>query len=517
MIFEPGRLEKPGFSHIKFEELRMRWSIWIVLAALTFHGSAEGKTLFEGRAKFKSIQAYKTHLSKFRLKLFSKDEDNREEALERILNSLENPPQKGDSAFPFQMLGDFVVGIGKPEDGEIDKDLQEKGLKHLIENALDDDYSITRREFALLQLDRIIRAKTSRPSPFLEDTLEALEVLSKDSQPVLSLAAIYSLGALAGRKGKAWEDIGEEAAEILVKRMDSDDLEIRRFAILTTIRTLNFAVKPTDTPKELWEELVEAVEDIKSPKFFRGIRPHLTRLIEAKKNSPFSSQVGEAKEALRDFKRKTKPSQGPFNEVLSEFSETDDLWEINAALARIELEGRGDSALRALGLNAVIAKASKPNVTPYTLRVLLASMLLQGRVYGSPSMYYRSSIELLELAMIHRNNGKANIPLTHLAMLLASTDRPGLVIPVLNEIKSFAVARTQPVWTGRRMIALLFLQAGDAPKARIRLHALMVLEEIGKSSKNWALRSEVWTRMSHLARFAKDHNVKSRAAKWLKG
>ena len=403
----------------------MRWSIWIVLAALTIPGSALGKTLFEGRGKFKSIHAYQNHLSGIRLKLFSKDEDNREEALEQIVESLENPPKNGDSAFPLRMLGDFVVGLGKPKGGKLDKDLQEKGLEHLIKNALDDDYSITRREFALLQLHRIVRAKTPRPSPFLEETLEALETLSNNPHLVLSLGAIHSLGVLATRKGKDWEDIIEEAADILIKRMDNDDLEIRRFAILTTIRTLHFAVKPTDTPKELWEELVEALEEIESPKFFRGIRPHLTRLIKAKKRSPFAGQVKEAKEALQDFKRKTKPSEGPFNEILTQFSETSDLPEINAALARFEAEGRRDPSLRAMGLNAVIAKASKLDVKPYTLRVLLNSMIFHGRVYGSPSMYYRSSIELLELAMIHLNNSKANIPLTQLAILLAAAE-PGV-------------------------------------------------------------------------------------------
>lgn len=495
----------------------MRWSIWIVLAALAIHGPAVGKTIFEGRAKLQSIQAYKKHLSGIRLKLFSRDEDTREDALEQIFDSLEEPPGKGDAEFPLQVLGDLLVGEGKPEDGEIDKDLQEKALNRLIKNALEDDHAISRREFALWQLHRLVRVKTSRPSPLMEDTLAALEDLSEDPQLVLSLAAIHSLGALATRNGKAWEDTGEEAAEILIDRMDSDDLEIRRFAILSTIRSLHFALKPTDTPKELWEELVEAIEDIESPRFFAGIRPHLELLIKAKKNSPFGSEVSEAMEAIEDFDKKTKASKGPFHEILSEFIATSDLEDMNEALARIEAEGRRDPTLRALGLNAVIAKASNLKIAPYTLRVLLSSMLRQGRVHGSATMYYRSSMELLGLSTIHRGNGKANIPLTHLAMLLASTDRPGLVIPVINEIKTFTMARSQPLWTARRMIALLFLQAGDSPNAEIRLHALKVLQAIEKSSKNWALRSEVWTRISHLARFAKDNDVKSRAAQWLKG
>ena len=144
-------------------------------------------------------------------------------------------------------------------------------------------------------------------------------------------------------------------------------------------------------------------------------------------------------------------------------------------------------------------------------------MLRQGRVPGSPMMYYRTAAQLLDLTFTHRGNGMANIPLAQLARLLASTDQPGLVVPVLDEIKAMAMAQTQPVWIGRRMVALLFLQAGDSPNGKIRQHALRLLEETGKVGRNWAVRREVWTRMALLARFARDNEVKSRAVRWLKG
>jgi hypothetical protein len=132
-------------------------------------------------------------------------------------------------------------------------------------------------------------------------------------------------------------------------------------------------------------------------------------------------------------------------------------------------------------------------------------------------MYYRAANQLLDLAIIHRSSGKAHLPLTQLARLLASTDKPGLVLPVLENIKSLAAARNQPVWVGRRLVALLYLQSGDSPNSEIRAQALKLLQETGDSGRNWAIRAEVHTRMGHLARFARDAEIKAKAADWLKG
>ncbi len=495
----------------------MRWPIWALVAGVIMQGPAFAETLYDKRSGFDTIQAYQNYLLGVRANLYAQDEDDREDAFELIEDSLENPPLDGDEEFPLGLLGDLMLGTDRPADGKIDLDILDDGLEHLIDNALEEDFSISRREFALGQLRRVVRAKRlARPS-FREDTFDALASLSEDSRLVLAHGAINALGAIATRAEAGWRTRGEEAAEILIDLMDDGNLEIRRIAILETIASLHAAGRPGETVNDLWEELAEALDEIESPTLQADLRPPLTRLIEAHKDSPFASQAGEVREELEDFDARTKPAEGPYADVLARLAEEEDLPELEALLARIQMEGRADPTLRAMGLAAVMAKASNNEIEPYALRVLLNSMLRQGRVPGSPMMYYRTAAQLLDLTFTHRGNGMANIPLAQLARLLASTDQPGLVVPVLDEIKAMAMAQAQPVWIGRRMVALLFLQAGDSPDGKIRQHALRLLEETGKVGRNWAVRREVWTRMALLARFARDDEVRSRAVRWLKG
>ena len=505
----------------------MRWPICafaaglLLLMMLLIQSPAAADTLFDKRKGLESIQAYQKYLRAVRAKLYVKDEDDREDAFELIEDSLKKPPLDGDEQFPLGLLGDLMLGTEFPKNGELDEDIQEEGLEHLIDSAIDDDFSISRREFALGQLRRVVRAKRLVRTAFRDDTFEALLRLSEDPRLVLAHGAINALGAIAAREGVRWAEKGEAAAEILIDQMDGKDIEIRRIAILETIETLHGAKRPNDLSRKLWEELSDAVEDIESPSLQVSLRPHLTRLIKTKGKSSFADQVKELKEAMDDapgdFKARAKPAEGPYAEILAQLTEEDDLSDLEALLARVEAEGRADPTLRAMGLATVMAKASNPEIPSYTLRVLLDSLLRQGRVAGSPMMYYRAATQLLDLTFTHSANGKANIPLSQLARLLASTDRPGLVLPVLEEIKAMAMAKTQPVWIGRRMVALLFLQAGDSPNKKIRQHALQLLEETGKMGRNWAIRREVWTRMALLARFARDAGVKSRATSWLKG
>lgn len=494
----------------------MRVSIWIVLAFVAVPGGAVGDTLFEKRTSSQSIQTFQKHLLDIRSKLYSEDDDDREDAFELIEESLDEPPQKGDSEFALQLLGDLMLESGRPAGGEIDVEIQEEGLGKIIENALGSDFSFTRREFALGQLRRIVRARRLRDSSFLEDIFEALTTLSENPNLVLAHGALNALGPLSTRGGgEAWLETGEEAAEILLARMESDNFEIRRIAMMETIGALHGASAFNDTGEELWEGLTEAVGDLESPTFFRDLRPHLNRLAERQLKSAYEDQAQELNEALKDFDNKISPTEDPFPEILVSLSEEEDPGTLENLLARIEAEGRGDHAKRVLGLIAVRERASKLEIAPYTLRLLLGSLLRMGRVAGSPIMFYRTGTHLLDLAAVHRAGGMSNLPLSHLARLLASTDRPGLVVPLLNRIKALARAKTQPIWIARRMVALVFLQAGDSPNEKIRGAALKVLQDIGRSGGNWAIRQEVWHRISLLARFARDEDVKSEAVRWL--
>ncbi|MCZ6730597.1 MAG: hypothetical protein O7C61_12895 [SAR324 cluster bacterium] len=495
----------------------MRRPILVVLAVLLAQAPAYAETLFDKRGKRASIQSYQSYLHGVRAKLFDSDEDKREEAFELIEESLENPKLDGDWEFPLELLGDLMLGTALPADADIDQDLQEEGLDLLIKNALNDSFPISRREFALGQLRRVVHAKRLVNPDFREDTFDALSTLSGDTLLVLSHGAVNALGAVAMRRGSRWKETADDAAEILADRMDEDNLELRRIAILETLELLRTAKQPRERLNNLWEELAEAVEDIDSASLQQDLRPRLLRLAKANESTPFASQAEELRDAVKELKKRTKPAKGAFPEILAQLADEQDIPDLEALLARIEKDGRSDPTLRTLGLAAVVARASRQETAPYILRLLLDSLLRQGRVKGSPMMYYRTASQLINLTYAHRGSGKANLPLAQLARLLASTDKPGLVVPVLDEIKSMAMGKAQPVWIGRRMVALLFLQAGDSPNARIRQHALQLLQVIGRAGRNWAIRREVWTRMALLARFARDDGIKAGAQRWLKG
>lgn len=487
----------------------------LVLMALPDPGLAD--TLFDKREKGQTIQEFHAYLESVRSQLFAPDEDDREDAFERIEESLENPPLTGDAIFALALLGDVLVDAGRPPGGKDDRGLREDAAELLTETALDSSLVISRREAALAQLLRVVRAKRIPNFQIRDDIFNSLATLSEDSRPVIAHGAIIALTIVAGISGKTWGMFTAPTVDLLQDRMSGSDLEMRRNAILEVVYILEKTDLPSEISQVLWEELAENLDDIESPTLQNDLRPHLKRLLDKHKSSPFTSQAEEVREELEDFSAKADPAEGKLPELFEQLTEEDDLEDLESLLARLEAVARQEPTLRAIVTTALMTKASDIRIDPYFLRITLDSLARLGRVPGSAMMYYRTANQLLDLAFIHRSSGKAHFPLTQLARLLASTDKPGLVLPVLENIKYLAAARNQPVWVGRRLVALLYLQSGDSPNEEIRAHALKLLREMGASARNWAIRAEVHIRMGQLSRFARDAGIKAKAADWLKG
>jgi hypothetical protein len=128
-------------------------------------------------------------------------------------------------------------------------------------------------------------------------------------------------------------------------------------------------------------------------------------------------------------------------------------------------------------------------------------------------VFYRSASTLLDATALLRDQAVAAIPLDELGSLMASTDQIALLAPVQAEVQALAVSGL-PFWLKRRLVALLFVQAGDSINGAVRADALARLSWLGRSSQSWPLRMEVLVRMRQLAEFAAHAEVKTIAAQW---
>ncbi len=96
---------------------------------------------------------------------------------------------------------------------------------------------------------------------------------------------------------------------------------------------------------------------------------------------------------------------------------------------------------------------------------------------------------------------------------MVSTDYEQLLLPILTEI-SLSLESEFQVWIARRLIGLIFLQAGDSPNAKVAMESAKILVQIAKTSKLSVLRWEANKRLEYLAQFAKENTVRKYAANW---
>ena len=492
----------------------MRIVVGLLVAAFLLVESGFAETVYDNRNQYQTIGAYQRALNQVRAKLYSDDDDVREDALELLIDSGEQPIQDGDTIFPLTVLADLVMGIGAPDGIEIDDDLQEEALEFIIDAAIEEDHSIGRREIALNQLIRIASVEQLADFGWSEEAVGTLIDLVDSDNFILVHGALVGLGRVVNQSLSDWEDLAASAAEAIGERMGDSDTEIRRIALNQGIKSLYQAEEATDAIETLWDILGDVIGEIESPALQKEMRARTSALIKKQQGSIFQDEVDEVREELRDLKTERRLASESLEESLEELQDEEDLEDIEAYLSKVEREVTGKHA-KLLGAASALAEiAANPEISQYKLRYVTDSMVILAFKAQSALVYYRTASAMAELVALHRTSIMATVPMAQLGRLMAATDQMSLIVPVVNEMRDLALSQ-MPHWIRRRLVALIFMQAGDALQAGTRQHAFEQLSTLGRaSSTSWGVRMEVLTRMNQLAQYTKYADTKASAAKW---
>ncbi|MCP4296491.1 MAG: hypothetical protein GY786_12885 [Proteobacteria bacterium] len=497
----------------------MNRKLGILLMALLFTLTAWGESFYTSAYRTDAKDLKNFVKSQLKL-LYSDDEDKREETLDKVKEASRQSLKEGDSFFPFKILGDFVLSSEAPGKLASDEDymdeiksLQEQALEFLIDEAKDEDLNISGREFVVHQLSRIVSADSLPKFSWNEDSMELLDSMSKDDNGILRHAAVVGVKKVALKTEDKWSSLSEKAAEVLVRDIGNDDLVRQRISYLESINVLSRAQVNNDATEKIWEMISEDLEDIKSPQMQERISDKVSNLISIKLGAVFQDQVNEAKENLDDIESQKKLSKEPVTDLLELLKEEEDPIEIEAAIDRLVNESRKNRSLAYIVYSGIIGITSNLEIQPYKLRLLHGALIRMTHSIKSSLFYYRTALFFLSEISVHKQSAKANIPLIMLGNLLSSTDHPSLVLPVLEEI-SHAADSNLPMWIKRRLVTVIFLQAGDSPSRETGMGAAKYLTSLAENSGNIAIKWEAITRVNFLAKFAKDEAVKKYSANW---
>lgn len=495
----------------------------VFLAGLRAPHALAAETLFDKRTPLNSIHAYVEYLGQVRLRLLAPGGKTSGPAMELVLDSLAKPPYPGDADFPLALLGDLAAG----EDAETpggrrrdtrrgaDRDLQAEALDRLMDEAQAGGLSLSRRLMATRQLGRVISAKSLSGPSLRKSALETLVEISGGKELLLKLEALSTLGPAAVSPERSRQDEAAAAGSALWEQLDQDP-ESRRMALLLIIQALGEARQPTPVVDRLWSELVGAVEDIRSPRLALEVEPRLKALTSPGAGSPFRKQHAAVQRALKDM----SPGPGPVKvgpkEALEKLKATKDPAETEGLLIRLSELTAGNPALASEVIATLTALAGGRDIQPPRLRLLLGGIMDFSRHHQSAFQYFQNAGRLMELALAHKQDYRALLPLEELERLLAGADYPLAVAQALDEAAAVIGADGVPAWLGGRLLELAAGLAGNSPGLEVRERAFSLLAQTA-SAGNWALRMEAWRRMEQLSTRAGNRDIRTRAARWLKG
>jgi hypothetical protein len=492
----------------------MKRTLATLVVTLLLCGAASAQTIFDTRDDLKSVRKYKDFLQSKRQSLYAPDKSVRKDTFALLKNSAASPVREGDSIFAMLPLAEFVMAVAAPQGGKKpDDSLQSDAVDLLIEYAKDSKQTLTARENALGALGQIAAAEKLQDFGWNKDSVKALAAVADGKDPLLVHAAFVGLGKVAVKSGKDWRDLADTAAKAMVARLGDKDPLVQRLAFLECLRVIQNAREFNDATERTWDKLTAYLGDIRSPALQDEVKTRYSAIVAERQGSVFRKQAAAAKKELDRLSPIRKLASDSLADLLVTVREQDDPVKLEAALTKIIEDTKNDRALQLYAFSAMGSAATQPEVSGYKLQVIGDAQIELARRTGSPLMYYRAASTLLGLASIHHDSSKASVPLVVLARLIASTDQPALVIPVLDEVRDMALTDL-PAWLDSRLIALLFLQAADSPVDGNRAKAFQDLAQVGQDSRNWAMRYEVLTRMEQLEKLSKDSNIQGLAAKW---
>ena len=492
----------------------MKRTLATLVATFLLCGAAMAQTVFDTRDDLKSVRKYKEFLQTKRQALYAPDKSVRKDTFALLKNSAASPVREGDSIFAMVPLTEFVMSVAAPPGGKKpDDSLQSDAVDLLIDYAKDPKQTLTARLNALEALGQIGSADKLQDTGWNKDAIKALAAVSEGKELVLVHAAFVGLGKVAVKSGKEWRDFADLAAKAMIDRLGDKDPLIQRMAFLECLRVVQNAREFNDATERTWDKLTAYLGDIRSPALQDEVKTRFSAIVGERQGSVFRKQAAAAKKELDRLSPLKKLSTDALPDLLVTVKDQDDPVKLEAALTKIIDDTKNDRALQLYAFSSMGGTTTQPDVSGYKIQVIGDAQVELARRTGSPLMFYRAASTLLGLVSIHHETSKASVPLVTLARLVAATDQPALVMPVLDEVRDMALTDL-PAWVNDRLIAILFLQAADSPVESIRQRAFQDLSQVGQDSRNWAMRYEVLTRMEQLEKLSKDSNIQALAAKW---
>ncbi|MBI4081825.1 MAG: hypothetical protein HY423_04370 [Candidatus Lambdaproteobacteria bacterium] len=481
--------------------------------ALSALAPAHGQTLYATRDQYPSIADYDSYLRGNLQQLYYRQGGRRAAAYKLLETSLRQPLQDGDVRFALEIMGDYILGLGSPAAEKPDADIQEKLLELIVSAARDSDAPPSQRELATTQLARIADTTLSPKSDLVADSVKALTKLAGDDSRIVSAVALVGLGNVAARTGKDWANLADTAAKAIADPLDNSDPEMRRTAWIVALGTLEAAPHRNDATERMWKRVKNTLGDIKSPGLQREVVARLKTLIGARRGGVLAKEASATQSELNDLATAQNSVKGSLQELLNDLAGESNPIKYEAILARVEAEAKASRPALASVLTSLTSLFAARDASPYKVRRASASLRTLALDSESALVFYRSASILLGATALLRERPIAAIPLDELGSLLASTDQIVLLAPIHGEIQALAVSDL-PFWLKRRLVSLLFVQAGDSINGAVRADALARLSWLGRDSQNWPLRMEVLVRMRQLAEVAPHAEVKSIAAQW---
>jgi len=451
-------------------------------------------------------------------KLYQNDKQQRQAFFELLKKEVALSRQSGDSAFVYQILIDFVLGKEQPPASKKSKDLlslRESALDFLIDQAKNDEIDISDREIIVAGLGKIA-VQTDLPDfEFNEDAVSTLSGLCSHAHMILRHAALIALKPVVLIEDPKWEDLSETAAKSISDDLDSSDAEWQRILFLENLSLLAKTEKATPATRLIWDQLTEAISDIHSPTLQQKVTIELGNQIKIHSGQMFQEQVQNAKEELEAVKGLKKKTNEKLPELLNRFKTEDDPVELEAIGEALFEQAKKERHALYLIYSTLGSYPLLTDLNDYQLRFVNETLISLTHLSESPLFYYRTALVLLGELVVHQTGHRAYIPLALLGNLLTSTDHPGLVLPVIRELRQ-ALEGEFPVWIGRRMIGLIFIAAGDSPQEKIAYQATETLVEIAENANKAALRWEAGKRLKYLSLHAQDEAVRKLAVTWKK-
>lgn len=446
--------------------------------------------------------------------LYSSSEDRRSDTLDKLKETANNPEEAGDERFVYVTLGDYLMRLYKPSNGVMDEDLQESALEFLIEQANNSDFKLVKREFAAEEVARTVTGPMS--VDLKEEAASTLMEWASGDNIILANTGFVGLENIAIDSSASLDDVRNDVLENMADGLSHSSYEIRRTAFITTIRTLGKIKTESDAVEEAWEALPNALENIASPSLQSLAIQRLDETIQSNRGSA-GKYASSVRESLNKLKSARAFSNESFAEALESAKSNTGAAEVEASLTQISKAGTQDFS-DDLYSHAMLAEFINHAENDYKLRLLCETIVgmtqrkMKSRSHTS-LFFYDTAITLLEAAVAHQNQARSIIPLFILNTELMTAKEPVLVAPVLEVIKQLLKSKLSML-VQRRLVAILYIQAGEASEAKVRRLALKHLWEVGRKSPSRVIQWEIGERMSQLSQFSRDPYIKSQTRKW---